>query len=354
MSERRAPPEADGERPRWLRWLTRIALAAGAVGLGVTIYLVGPSEIVAHLRAIGAWFVVLVAIDLSMSACDTAAVHALTRGPGGPTLGPLLVSQLAGRAVNAVTPGGTIGDVLKASILSEAARGPAMVAAVLRLNLTSLCISLAVIAVGAPISAALLDVPGGVRLGLGVAAVLAAATVAVIVALVHRGMLASLVRVARALHLVGGARAERWHARLAEIDDALRGDRARAGRGASVAWVAASKGLGYVAIWLIVFSAGYTLGLGELAALLSAGVVLGWLSLLVPMGLGVAEGGNYGLFALIGAPAPLGVSLALAHRLRQIVVAAIGFSALGIFRLRQRSRRRTPERPAPAPSSTGL
>ena len=44
------------------------------------------------------------------------------------------------------------------------------------------------------------------------------------------------------------------------------------------------------------------------------------------MGLGVSESGSYGVFALIGAPATVGVSLALASRVRQIIIAALGFA----------------------------
>ena len=76
----------------------------------------------------------------------------------------------------------------------------------------------------------------------------------------------------------------------------------------------------------------------ELLALLSAGIVLGWVSTLIPMGLGIAEGGNYGLFNLIGAPAALGVSLALAHRVMQILSAIVGFSVLGLYRVSTRGK----------------
>ena len=64
----------------------------------------------------------------------------------------------------------------------------------------------------------------------------------------------------------------------------------------------------------------------EFVGLISAGVVLGWLGSLVPMGLGVSESGSYGVFSLIGAPATVGVSLALAGRVRQIIIAGLGFT----------------------------
>jgi uncharacterized membrane protein YbhN (UPF0104 family) len=81
-------------------------------------------------------------------------------------------------------------------------------------------------------------------------------------------------------------------------------------------------------VWATILASGYALGGPQLIAILSAGVVLGWCCSIVPMGIGVAEGGNCALFVLIGAPASLGVALALAKRVNQIVFAALGFGVL--------------------------
>jgi uncharacterized protein (TIRG00374 family) len=321
--------------------VTRIALVAGAIGLGLTVWVVGPSTIGGHLVAIGWWFAALLAVDATMTLCDAAAVHSLAGGPGGLSYPRVVVAQVAGRAVNAVTPGGNLGEALKASLLAEHGHAPRVVAAVLYVALTSFGVSLALISIGAPSTAVFLDLHGGLKVGLVVAGVIAAAVLITLVVLVRRGMLHALVWVAQKLRLVSKERRARWEDKLVEIDERLRGVRDPGRMRRATLFVLASKSLSWFSSWLIVAAAGYQLSLGELAALLSAGVVLGWLSTLVPMGLGIAEGGNYGLFSIIGAPPALGVSLALAKRVLQIVYSIIGFAVLAGYRVGQRRNGRS-------------
>jgi uncharacterized protein (TIRG00374 family) len=346
---------ADSKAPPWIKWVTRLALLAGLIGLVATIYLVGPTTIWGHLRAIGWWFAALIAVDIAMTCLDAAAVHSLTTGQGAPPYSRVVIAQLAGRAVNAVTPGGNLGEALKASLLAEQTKGSRVVAAVMYVGLTSLVLSLVMIAIGAPLSAFLLDLHDGVRIALFVAGALAAGAAVAVYILVRRGMLKSIVGLAGRLRLVSKARRQKWKTKLTEVDDRLSGASDPRGRKRATVFVLLSKSLGWFATWLTVATAGYILDAPELLGILSAGIVLGWVSMLIPMGLGIAEGGNYGLFGLIGAPAALGVSLALAHRVMQILSAIVGFSVLGIYRLTQRgtqlrAKSRARRKPAPPPS----
>ena len=86
-------------------------------------------------------------------------------------------------------------------------------------------------------------------------------------------------------------------------------------------------------------------GLGWLISLV-AGVVLGWISTIIPMGLGISEGSTAALFALIGAPSALGVALALARRVNQVVFALLGFAILTLDRVASRVHRQIRTRPA--------
>jgi uncharacterized membrane protein YbhN (UPF0104 family) len=116
------------------------------------------------------------------------------------------------------------------------------------------------------------------------------------------------------------------------VDSRLRGQDVRQ-RSHAIAFLALSQALQKFLTFLVVFAAGYTLSPGQFLALVSAGVLLGWISTIIPMGLGISEGGNVALFSLIGAPASLGLALALARRVNQIVFAAIGFIVLTADRL---------------------
>ncbi|HEY5922628.1 MAG TPA: hypothetical protein VIV11_13195, partial [Kofleriaceae bacterium] len=118
----------------------------------------------------------------------------------------------------------------------------------------------------------------------------------------------------------------------------------------AIACVAASqllqKGLAYFTI----MSAGYVLSPGQFLAMLSAGVLIGWISAIIPMGLGISEGGNVALFTLIGAPASLGLALALARRVNQVVFATIGFVVLAADRVGKHVHGRITSRFAPRPT----
>ena len=57
-----------------------------------------------------------------------------------------------------------------------------------------------------------------------------------------------------------------------------------------------SQALQKALTYVTVLSAGYLLRPGQFLALLSAGVLLGWISTIIPMGLGISEGGNVALF----------------------------------------------------------
>src|SRR5688500_1706852 len=92
--------------PGWARWVQRISLAIAVVAMAIAIWSVGPSTLLGHLLHIGWWFAVLIAIEGVITLLDAGAVHSLAcdRGAGG--YRGVLFAQIAGRAVNMVTPAG--------------------------------------------------------------------------------------------------------------------------------------------------------------------------------------------------------------------------------------------------------
>jgi uncharacterized membrane protein YbhN (UPF0104 family) len=150
--------------------------------------------------------------------------------------------------------------------------------------------------------------------------------------LLRRGMLSTLSNALARMHIISKQRRAKWNETLNEVDARLRGEDGDYRRKA-IALVVVShvlqKGLSYFTI----MSAGYMMSPGQFLALLSAGVLIGWISTIIPMGIGISEGGNAALFTLIGAPAALGLALALARRVNQVVFAAIGFFVLAADRV---------------------
>ena len=339
------------EQPRWLTWLTRIALVIGIGALIATVWIVGPHTILAHLRSIGWFFAVLVAIEILSSSLDGTAIYFMAHGPGCPRWRDAVVAQLAGRGVNAVTPGGNLGEALKIGLLSRHCSPKRIVAAVMYAGSIAVVIAFAVIAIGSATTTFLFDVPRAGMIVLVVGSLVAASLSISIVVLLRRGMLSTLSKALARVHIISKKRLASWKKTLEEVDKRLQGDDDGDHRRKAIICVAISQLLQKALTYFTIFSAGYVLSPGQFLALLSAGVLLGWISTLVPMGLGIAEGGNVALFTLIGAPPSLGLALALARRVNQIVFAVIGFSVLAADRVTTRVHGHFTSRLAAKPSS---
>ena len=324
------PTTYGGTGPAWLTWVTRISLVAGVIALIVTVWLVGPGPLLAHLETIGPWFLLLVVLELFVSLLDAGVIYAMTRGPGAPNARQVVVAQLAGRAVNSVTPGAAIGEALRVSLLARECSPRRIVAAVMFASIGAFVVGLIIIAAGTIATALLFTLPTALEATFHTVGAFCAVLAVSLVVLVRRGMVSQLARFARKLRLLSPARHERWRDQLANLDRRLVENEHR---GKALLLLVASQILQRGAIWVTLVAAGFSLSPPQLVAILSAGVLLTWVSALVPMGIGVSEGGNGALFALIGAPTSLGVALAFARRVNQIVFAALGFSVLAADRL---------------------
>jgi uncharacterized protein (TIRG00374 family) len=315
-----------------MRWITRVSLVIGLVALVITIRLVGPSAIFGHVRAIGWFFVLILATDVTSSLCDATALFFMVRGPSAPTWRECVVAQLAGRGVNTVTPGGNLGEALKVSLLSTRCSPKRIIAGVMYVGLMLGVFSFAVIAIGSVATAFLFDLPAAAQLALLVGAALAAAIGIAIVVLLRRGMLSTLSNALARMHVISKQRRVKWNRTLDEIDARLRGQDGK-DRDHALVFIALSQLLQKFLTLLVIYATGYMLSAGQFLARESAGVVLGWISTVIPFGLGISEGGNAALFSLIGAPASLGIALTLARRVNQIVFALVGFAVLTADRL---------------------
>jgi hypothetical protein len=322
----------EGAAPGWTRWFTRLSVVAGLIALAVTVWSVGPAVLWGRLLAIGIGFGAIIAIEAAVTGCDAAALSGFLGGGGRrPGYWYVLRAQVIGRAINAVTPLASLGEATKATTLMERTSTPRAIGAVMRYNLATLGVRLAIVAIGAPICALVLDVPIWLAwLLVGGAAVSAALLIAGVV-LVKRGMLSSAVSALRTIRLVSAARAKKWGAKLKEIDRHLRppsgGD--RRARWTPAAWVVVSRSLTLTSAWLVLVFTGQWVSFGTVAAISSAGQIISVASSLVPLGLGVSEAGNAALFAALGESASLGVAMVLGTRITTLVYAAIGLTLMG-------------------------
>ena len=71
-------------------------------------------------------------------------------------------------------------------------------------------------------------------------------------------------------------------------------------------------------------------------AMLSVGILVTWLSNIIPLGLGIADGTNYVLYGLLGAAPVAGLLFTMVNRLRTVVLALLGLSVMAIANLYDR------------------
>jgi hypothetical protein len=97
---------------------------------------------------------------------------------------------------------------------------------------------------------------------------------------------------------------------------------------------------------MILHAVGEAITPGFVAAFTVGGFIIYIASSLVPMGVGISEGGNYALFRALGENPARGVTLVLARRVTLIMYAAIGLVLVTASETVQRARERQAERAA--------
>lgn len=344
---------AQASRPTWAKWVTWGALAIAVVALVFTIRDVGVVTLGKYLSRIGWWWIAVVVLETFNTVLHSTALRAFA-APDRPPLRSTLLAQLAGRAVNAVTPTGNFGELVKMSVLTEVVTPSRAVATVLLYNTVSFILELGIVAVGAALCALFVPLSVELRCLFGGVAIVSFAISIGLYLLVRRGMLASLVRVVVKLRLMSEARYARLAEKLHGVDDKLRlvAGASRRDRAVGILALAISRLSAIVLSMLILHAVGKSISLGFVALWTVGSFPIYLASTLVPMGLGVSEGGYYGLFRTLGYNPATGVTLVLARRCIVIMYAAIGLVLVTTSETVKRARQA--RAPAPAPDVAAL
>src|SRR5262249_41417608 len=135
-------------------------LVVGAAALAFMMHRVGVASARDVLADAGGWFPVILALDLAAMAFDAAAVHAFMRPEARMvSFWRGLAAQARGRAINILTPGGALGEATKIAMLVGHAPRGRVVSSIVLFNLATFYLSVAIVAVGVPITALLVDMP---------------------------------------------------------------------------------------------------------------------------------------------------------------------------------------------------
>ncbi|HEY5952042.1 MAG TPA: lysylphosphatidylglycerol synthase transmembrane domain-containing protein [Kofleriaceae bacterium] len=306
-------------------------LIVGGVALAWMLNKLGWDNVKRVLAGVGGWFGVIVALDVAALACEAAAIREFMR-PESRMIAywRVLAAQASGRAINILTPGGALGEATKVSMLVAHVPRGRVVSSIVLLNLSSFYLSVAILLVGVPITALLVDLPHELKIVVWTGLAVLVPLVIALGVLIQRGALGTVLATARRMHIVSPERAQRWTARLTDVDRRIRelqADRT-AGTRMGLLLICAARLCAWSATTVVLYTVGVKLGFTVLCGVFSVGVLIGWISAFVPFGLGVADGSNYALFDVLGAAGAHGVFVTLLGRARSLTLALLGLCVM--------------------------
>jgi uncharacterized protein (TIRG00374 family) len=302
-------------------------LVIGVVVLAWLLDKLGWDNVKRVMRGVGAWFALIVALDVAALACEAAAIREFMR-PESRMIAywRVLAAQASGRAINILTPGGALGEATKVTMLVAHVPRGRVVSSIVLLNLASFYLSVAILIVGVPITALLVDLPHELEIVVWTGLAVLVPLVVGLGVLIQRGALGTVLAAGKRARLISAERAERWSTRLADVDRRIRElqtDRT-AGTRMGLLLVCAARACAWSATTVVLYTVGVHVGFTVLCGVFSVGVLIGWISAIVPFGLGVADGSNYALFDVLGAAGAHGVFVTLLGRARSLTLALLG------------------------------
>jgi hypothetical protein len=132
--------------------------------------------------------------------------------------------------------------------------------------------------------------------------------------------------------VISTPRAERWQSAVASIDERVKriGQLRAPGLGLALAGVIGSRVANLVGTVVVLHAVDIPLTAPLIVASLSVGILVTWLSNVIPLGLGIADGTNYVLYGIFGASSIAGLLFTMVNRLRTVVLALMGLIVMAI------------------------
>jgi uncharacterized membrane protein YbhN (UPF0104 family) len=282
---------------------------------------------------VGWYFAVVFGLDFAALMIDARALQTFMRPEARMvSYWRVLAAQASGRAVNVVTPFGALGEATKLTMLVSRAPRARVLSALVLVNLTTLYLSVIVMIIGTPITLLLVDLPRGLKLTVAIGFAVLLPLVIALAVIVKRGALSTLTGLLRGVRIISKERRDRWRKSLVEVDRHIAElHTARSvGTWRGILWILLSRVVTWTSTTVLFYTAGVTITPSLLIGVLSVGVLITWIASIVPLGLGLADGGNYALFDLLGAGGAHGAFMTMFNRVRSLGVALVGFVIMAI------------------------
>jgi glycosyltransferase involved in cell wall biosynthesis/uncharacterized membrane protein YbhN (UPF0104 family) len=325
------PRPARGRRPA-LGTVLNVALAVVGLGLfGGLLARLDPHAIGARLAQVGGYFGLHLAFHvLGLAVSALAWRQAIDPARSRVRFPEVLGAFWAGYAINALTPGASLGEVVRGNLLRGRVEGEELVASIVTFHFLSTGSLLLFTLLGPLLGLAMLDLPRGVVLTL--LAIAGGFLVLFVGAwlLLRVGVLGRLVALARRLPGLRLRDPAALAARAAAVDARVRSFR-RARPAAFrrlILCLAAARLLMAAEYWALLVpllpdhGAAWLFGLALLTQ--ASSQLVTWAATLVPGQLGVAESNTALLYQLLGFGAAFGLSVEILRRLRTLIGVGAG------------------------------
>jgi hypothetical protein len=285
----------------------------------------------------GLWFAWIALIDLASVFSDAAGAYCFVRAEHEVSYWRVFAAQASGISINRLTPGNTLGEAIKVTMLVDHVPKSVAVSAIVKFNLATLYVALATVVLGVPLTLLGLDLPRGVEIAVWIGTASVVLLGLVIAFLLQRGAVATLIGALRRVRLVSSARAARWTTQVASIDASIQSfGNPWSRRG--VLCVLGSRVLHFAATIAVLRAAHVPMTPPVVIGMLSVGIIVSWMSNIVPLGLGLADGTNYILYGVLGSSPLAGLAFTMVNRTRTCVLAAMGLTVMAIANLLDRTR----------------
>lgn len=328
--------DAEGEKKKspWSTVFNLVMFAAGGIGLYFMLRTTSWDELRPVVISVGNFAGIILALDLAALCFDAAAWHSFMRPEARMVSYPRVLGAWAsGRAINVLTPFGALGEPTKVTMLLDRAPKARLLSSIVLLNVAVLYFSVSVMIIGIPITLLLVDVPHGIKVMVGIGMAVLVPLMVMLGIVIQRGAVSTLVGTLHKTRIISQTRAADWKERLKEVDKHIRElhSHRTAGTRRGIVFVALSKLVTYASTCVLIHAVGVSLTPSLVIAVLSVGVLIQWIASIVPLGLGIADGGNYALYSLLGATGPQGLLVTMMNRARSVAVAILGLGAMVVM-----------------------
>ncbi|MDB4960181.1 MAG: Membrane protein [Myxococcales bacterium] len=313
-------------------------LAIGGLALAFLLDKLGWEGLRRVFVGTGWWFALVAAIDLGSLLCDAGASHSFVRPHAEVSYWRVFAAQASGLAINRLTPANSMGEAVKVTMLAEHVPTHAAVSAIVMFNLATITIAIAAVVLGVPLTLITLDLSPGVQIAVAIAGVVMVAFVILLLVIARRGAVGSLITALQRLRLISEMRAERWRTKIVDIDAHVK-QFGRPGSRRGIGFVMLSRTLNWIGTVITMIAADIPLDPPLVLAMLSVGILITWMSNVIPLGLGIADGTNYALYGVLGSSGPVGLVYTMINRARTCLLAMMGLTVMLIENLTARPSR---------------